>query len=384
MLAGYCAFLTLYAPQPILPLLSKLFQADEVTVSLTLTVSSLGVALAAPVAGILADRIGRKRVIVWSAFGLAATTLITVTATNLGTLIFWRFWQGVFTPGVFSVTVAYVNDEWKEGAGAAIGSYVTGSVLGGFSSRMVAGFVAARTSWHGVFVATGLMILTGAFLIRAWLPEESRRHARKEGHWLEGLRGHLGNPRLIATCAVGFCVLFSLVGIFTYITFRLASAPYRMEPGQLGLMFCVYLVGAAITPLAGRCADRYGYRLTLGGSVCLAIAGIALTLSTPVWLILSGLAVMCAGIFTAQVCGSGYIGKAASRNRALAVGLYAGCYHAGGSVGAAVPGFFYKWGGWPACVAFIVAIQLLTGWIALRFWSEQPRPAFADEKSIAT
>ena len=49
MLAGYCAFLSLYAPQPILPLLSQLFHAGEVKVSLTLTVASLGVALAAPI-----------------------------------------------------------------------------------------------------------------------------------------------------------------------------------------------------------------------------------------------------------------------------------------------------------------------------------------------
>lgn len=369
MLAGYCAFLTLYAPQPILPLLSRLFHAREVTVSLTLSVSSLGVALAAPLAGVLADRLGRKKIIIWSAFGLAATTLVSATSANLPILIFWRFWQGVFTPGVFSVTVAYVNDEWEEGAGAAVGSYVTGSVLGGFSSRIVSGFVAARAPWQAVFLTTGLMILAGAFVVRAWLPKETRfRPHSGQQHWMVGLRAHLANRRLVATCAVGFCVLFSLVGILTYVTFRLAAAPYTMAPAQLGLIFCVYLIGAAATAIAGRCADRFGYRATLLGAALLALAGIALTLASSLWVIIAGLSVFCAGIFTAQTCGSGYVGRAADQNRALAVGLYAACYHAGGSIGAAIPGYVWEWGGWPACASFIAIVQMASAWVALRFW----------------
>src|SRR5579872_1714322 len=182
MLSGYIAFLTLYAPQPILPLLSTLFHAQAVTVSLTLTVASLGVAIAAPIAGVMADRMGRKRVIVWSAFGLAATTLISATSTTLPVLIFWRFLQGLCTPGVFSVTVAYVNEEWEEGAGAAVGSYVTGSVLGGFSSRIVSGFVAAHAPWQAVFLVTGLMILAGALAVRAWLPVETHFRPQQFGH----------------------------------------------------------------------------------------------------------------------------------------------------------------------------------------------------------
>jgi MFS transporter, YNFM family, putative membrane transport protein len=371
MLAGYSAFLSLYAPQPILPLLAKLFNAGEVTVSLTLTVASIGVALAAPVAGILADRYGRKRIIVWSAYGLAIFTLASVTATTLPQLIFWRFLQGVCTPGVFSVTVAYVNDEWQEGGGAAVGSYVTGSVLGGFSGRIVSGFVAAHYPWQGVFVATGLMILVGAVLVHLWLPREVNFHPHHaDHHWIDGLTAHLKNRRLMATCFVGFCVLFSLVGIFTYVTFRLAAAPYSLEPAQLGLIFCVYLMGAAATPIAGRCADRFGYRKTLAGGVALALAGVAMTLAPQVWMIVLGLGVFCAGIFTGQTCGNAYAGLAATKNRALAVGLYAGCYHTGGGVGAAVPGFFYNWAGWPACAAFIAVVQIVSVSIALKFWEE--------------
>src|SRR5580704_18143033 len=125
VLAGYCGFLQLYATQPLLPMLTGVFHAGKVAVSLTVTMASLGVAIAAPFAGLLADRIGRRPVIVWSAFLLGLTALATASATTLPQLLAWRFLQGVFTPGVFAVTVAYINDEWREaGTGRVVAAYI--------------------------------------------------------------------------------------------------------------------------------------------------------------------------------------------------------------------------------------------------------------------
>jgi len=107
--AGFCAFLGLYVTQPMLPLLEQVFKVGKSAVSLTLTASTLGVAIAAPLIGSVADRLGRKRVIVWSAGLLTVATLLDATATGLPSLVLWRFFQGLFTPGVFAVTIAYVQ-----------------------------------------------------------------------------------------------------------------------------------------------------------------------------------------------------------------------------------------------------------------------------------
>jgi hypothetical protein len=45
----------------------------------------------------------------------------------------------------------------------------------------------------------------------------------------------------------------------------------------------------------------------------------------------------------------------------------------GGSAGSAIPGFAWAHGGWPACVAVIVCVQLLTITLALIFWKPLPR-----------
>lgn len=372
VVAGFCSFLQMYSTQPLLPMLTGIFHATKIAVSMTVTLAGLGVAVAAPIAGILADKIGRKRVIVWSAFLLAVCSFAAATSPGLGMLLFWRFCQGLCTPGVFSVTVAYINDEWASGgAGAVLSSYVSGTVLGGFSCRFISGLVASHFGWRWVFVVLGVLTLAGAGAIARLLePERHIPHAASSiGSWLAAAHTHLKNRRLLATYVVGFCVLFSLVATFTYITFYLAAPPFNLQPAALGSIFFVYLVGAAVNPLAGRAIDRIGQRKVLAFGIGAGVAGIAITLLPSLWMVGLGLTICSSGVFAATTAANNFVGAAAEHNRALAVGLYAAFYYVGGSLGAAIPGYFWDLGGWPACVAFIACVQILTVAIALMFWT---------------
>ena len=377
--AGFCAFVTLYAPQPLLPMLAREFGSSAAAVSLIVTASTLAVAVAAPFAGAAADRFGRKRVIVWSAFLLAAPILIAAEAGILRQLLFWRFWQGVFTPGIFAVTIAYINEEWKEGVGAAMSAYVAGTVIGGFSGRMVAALVAAQAGWRWSFVVLAVLDAGCALAMARWMPPDSQRSRRPSAvrevvrATIRGMGEHLANPRLLATYAVGFGVLFTLIATFTYVNFYLAAPPFGLGTTALGLLFTVYLAGAAITPVGGRAIDRLGHRWALVAAFGGGMIGMALTLIHHLPAVLAGLALCCSGVFIAHSAASSYVGAVAREARAAAVGLYAMFYYAGGSLGAALPGYFWNRGGWLACVLNVVAIQAVTIVLALIFWKAQPR-----------
>ena len=369
--AGFCAFLGLYVTQPLLPMLEQQFHTSKTTVSLTLTAATLGVAIAAPLVGSVADRLGRKRVIVASACLLSLATLLDATAKGLPALIFWRFLQGLVTPGVFAVTVAYVQEEWFEGgAGRAMAVYVTGTVLGGFVGRMTSAIVLSRWhDWHGSFVAIGLLGAVCAVMLQVWLPQERHFTRRAPGaSVVAGMAAHLRNPKLLATFAVGFGVLFTLVATFTYVTFHLAGPSFRLGPMALGFLFCTYLIGAAVTPPCGRLIDRFGHRATLGLAMGLGIGGMLLTLAPRLEVVVAGLALCCSGAFVAQAASVGYIGLVAARDKALAVGMYVTCYYVGGSVGAGVPGLLWHLGGWPMCVGLVILVQALTILVTLTAW----------------
>ena len=87
----------------------------------------------------------------------------------------------------------------------------------------------------------------------------------------------------------------------------------------------------------------------------------------------AGLALCCSGAFVAQAATTSYIGVATQEARALAVGLYVTCYYVGGSVGAELPGFLWRWGGWPACVGLVMLVQVLTIAVTGGGWSRPGR-----------
>jgi MFS transporter, YNFM family, putative membrane transport protein len=380
MLAGFAAFVDLYATQPLLPLLARTFHASRFAVSLTITAPTVAIALAAPGIGRLADTLGLRRVIVGSAFAIAIATALAATSTSLSQLIFWRFVQGLVTPGVFAGTVAYIHELWPAShGGRGMAAYMTGTIAGGFTGRAVAGLVAADASWAASFVALGAINLAVASALWRFLPTErsatkTRKHEtllskRSFRAFVLSWRPLVTNRQLLATFAIGFCILFTQVAMFTYVTFHLAAPPYSLSTVALGWLFVVYLVGIVITPFGGQWIDRYGHRTGLAMAMALGAAGALLTLAPRLAVIVAGLALCSTGVFIAQAATSSYIGAITTRDRALAVGLYSTFYYAGGSVGGAAPSALWSKGGWPACVALIVLVQCVGVVISLTQWS---------------
>jgi MFS family permease len=136
----------------------------------------------------------------------------------------------------------------------------------------------------------------------------------------------------------------------------------------LGLIFVTYLTGTAVTPLTGRFVGRFGRRSFVLTVIGIWIVGIALTLLQPIWLILVGLSMSaCCGMLC-QAVSTGYVAITAQAGRSSAVGLYVTSFYLGGSFGAAVGGYVWTFGGWPACVAMIAAMLAIMGTIVALTW----------------
>ena len=162
--------------------------------------------------------------------------------------------------------------------------------------------------------------------------------------------------RLVATFAVGFNVLFSLVGVFTWITFYLSAAPFSSlhHRTQLTLLRLPDRPRSSL-PAAGYLITRVGLRAGIGGAMCCSIGGVLLTLAHSLPIVIIGLAMLSSGVFIAQTASQSHLRVAAPPGaRVTAAGIYITCYYLGGTAAGVVPGAFWAFGKWPACVAFIV------------------------------
>jgi len=376
-LAGLCTFLDLYATQSLLPLFARTFKASPAEVSLTVSATTLAIALVAPFVGILADFVGRRRIIVAAMALLVIPTLLIAAAASLNQVVLLRFVQGLLLPPIFAVTVVYIGDEWPTAeVPAATGVYMAGSALGGFLGRFISGITSDLWGWRSAFLVLAAITLVSAVVVALFLPRE-RSFVRASGLMsaLRAMAGILRMKHLLATFIVGFAVLFAFVGGFTYVNFYLAAPPFNFSSTDLGSIFVVYLLGVAVSPMAGNAIVRYGRRKVVGWALCLWGIGLLITLAPSLVAVIAGLGVLAASGFVAQICATSYLAAAAREARASAVGLYVTCYYVGGSAGGVVPAAAWHFFGWPGVVGVILLVLALAGLAVERYWHEPALPA---------
>jgi predicted MFS family arabinose efflux permease len=364
--AGFCAFLNLYSPQALLPLLATDFGVTPAAISSIMTAGTAAIALTAPFTGAVADVCGRKQVITAAMLAVVAPMALIAGASDLHALIVWRFVQGLLLPPIFAVTVAYIGDEWPTASVPRMaGIYITGSSIGGFCGRFVPGVLADLVGWRIAFLTLAAMSLAGAIVVMLTLPRE-RSFVRSEGFVASAkqMLRHLRNPQLVATYAIGFGVLFNFIAVFTYVSFHLAAPPYGFSATLLGAIFVTYLVGAVTAPSIGWAIARFGRGRFVLMVIAAWIIGVLLLLAGPIAVIMLGLT-LCAvcGMLT-QAISTGYVTAIAKEGRSSAVGLYVTAFYSGGSVGAFLPGLAWNALGWPGCVAMVVAMQMTMAVIA--------------------
>lgn len=367
---GFFAFLNVYSLQAVLPMVMGDFHATPVQAGLAVGATVLAIGLVSPFIGLLSDALGRKSVLCASIFFLTLPTALIPLAGSFGTLIGLRFLQGLAIPGIVVVFIAYIAEEFHSGGVARItGTFVGGTVMGGFCGRFITGHAGELLGWRGAFFTLAIMNLLGAIAIWRLLPASKNFIANKNFRaGFQTFRYHLQNRRLLSACAAGFSVLFSLVGAFTYANIYLAGSPFHLSSSDLANVFAVYLVGVFVTPMAARYLDRLGYMRSLQVGMAISITGLVLSLVPTLLFIILGLAVCSTGVFLTQSATISAIAKSVVNGRSMATGIYYMFYYAGGAVGSWVVGIAFESHGWIGSVMTIIAFQLLGASAVTAVW----------------
>jgi len=372
ILCGLCGFLDLWATQALLPFLADELHASALAVSFTVSMPPLAIVLVAPWTGVIADVLGRKRVIVAAMFAMVVPTAMVGFSTTLGAIVFWRFVQGLFVPPIFATSVAYIADEAPLGQSTAVtGIYTAASVFGGFLSRFLSALLADHFGWRDAFLGMAAITLVFAIGTLLIMPRERGfKRSSSVASSIQEMLEHFRDSRLVATYCVGFCVLFTLSTIFTFVGFHLAAPPYGLSTAAIGSLFITYLAGVVTTSLVGRGVATLGRRRMVELALLGWALGIALTLVPSIVAVIAGLALAAAFCFVCQAASTSYVALTAQRGRSSAVGLYVTAYYVGGSVGGPVAGIAWTIGGWTACVACALAVLGVVALVVRRYWVE--------------
>jgi len=136
-----------------LPHMQASLSATQDTINWVLTSYIVASAIALPISGWLADRVGRKRLLLISVVGFTIASVLCATATSLGEMVLFRTFQGV--SGAFIVPLAQatlfdINPREKHGQAMALfgGGVMIGPILG----PVLGGWLTDNYNWRWVFL----------------------------------------------------------------------------------------------------------------------------------------------------------------------------------------------------------------------------------------
>lgn len=357
--AGFMAFSLLYVVQGTLPAVSAGFGVSPAAASLTLSFTTLPLAVAVVVAASWSEGLGRRSLLVGSLLGAAALTLTAAASPSFAVLLGLRVLTGLVLAGLPAVAMAYVAEEFHpSGLGTAMGLYISGTGLGGMTGRLAGGLLSSALSWRlALAVVGGLCLLGGAWVTlrlpssRNFVPAPGGLRAR-----LAAMRGPLRDPVILRLAVCGFVLMGSLVSYFNYLQYRLAGAPFHLAPTAAALVFGLYVFGTVSANWMGRLADRRSRRSVLHLGFAIMTAGVLATLSDWLPLVLAGTAALVFGFFGAHSVTSGWVNAWATSQRAQASSLYLFGYHLGSSVAGFVGGLFFGAFGWAGEVGTVMIL----------------------------
>ncbi len=363
----------LYYNQPMLGVIARSFPGDAAT-ALIPTLTLLGYAAGLLFLVPLGDLVQRRRLIMVQFLAMGVALALAALAPSGQALLVVSFLIGAGASVVQQVVPLGAALATNERRGAVVGSIMSGLFCGILLCRALAGFVAAHLGWRAMFWIGVPLALLGALSTRI-LPEIEPSTTLNYTGLLSSLVRLWREEAPLRRATFTQTGLFMAFNAFwTILALHLEMPPICKGADTAGLFGIVGLVGILAAPLAGRQADRRGYRPVVLLGVGTALAA---WLVLAIWISIPGLVVgvilLDFGIQSALIAHQQLIyslrPEAKNRiNTIFMVGMFLG-----GSLGAAAAMLAWKRAGWSGVSVLSIALCLAAGVMAL--WSRPRRPA---------
>lgn len=196
---------------PILPEMINLEGATGRNVGLALSAYTFAAMVATPLLGPVADRFGRKKVIVPSVMLFGAAGLLITFTRSFWVLLVWRAFQGIAVGGMMNTVVAAIGDMYEEpDRTRAMGYRITVQGLTNATVPFVSGAIAVFAWFLPFYIHASAIVLA---LVAGFRLKEPGRSARTPGYMIKALAA-IANTRavwLFFSNFMGFVLLYGIV-----------------------------------------------------------------------------------------------------------------------------------------------------------------------------
>jgi predicted MFS family arabinose efflux permease len=350
-LASGASVATIYYNQPLLLEITRTFRVSPSSGGAIAVATQLGYAAGILFFVPLGDVVERRRLILRLFAAVSLALALAGLAPSLWSVVAASVAIGA-AASVTHVLVPLAPELAGPGEGGrALGTVMTGLLLGVLLGRSASGAVAEILGWRGVFLLGA--VCTGAFvpLLRWRLPKLPPSHALRYGEALRSLWDLVRQqPILREASMVSFLAFASFISFWTNLAFLLGSPHYHLGAGVAGSFGLLGAAGALMAAPAGKLADRYGPRVTLSLGLGLLCTGYLI-----LWVfgyhlagLIGGVIVLDIGQQAMQISNQTRIFALSSTARSRINTVYMIAFFLGGATGSALSATawsYWKWSG---------------------------------------
>ncbi|MFB6196425.1 MAG: MFS transporter [Haloplanus sp.] len=241
---------------PVLPDLRPVFGVSDAQVGLVITAYTFPGIFVTPFVGLVADRFGRRRVVVPLLFLFAVAGAGVAFARTFAEVIALRFLQGVGASALITLAVTLIGDVYDGRRRDAVMG-LNGSTIGsGAAFYPLIGGALAGIRWNAPFLFFGVGALVGLFALVA-LTEPAAERSTDVRAYLGRLRAVAVLPQALAIFAALFAAFFIFYGAVLTALPLLLSDVFGLGAGRIGAtLSMVALASAAVSSQYGRLSEK--------------------------------------------------------------------------------------------------------------------------------
>lgn len=255
---------------PILPQYATDLGASQQLIGIMFASYAIAFLIASPVMGIVSDRIGRRKPMIYGLAGLFLSTLLFAFANDAALLIIARTLQGISAAATWTAGLALLADVFPASARQqVIGIALTGSFVGMLVSPAIGGYLYEIGGYMLPFlVAAAIVAIDG--IARIFLLKDPAMHDKAEKNTLKNLltnRTILVMSGIIVLASGAISMLEPTLPLFL-------QERMGVSPGAIGILFGIMTLASVISaPIAYKLSDALGRkRVILLGLACTALA----------------------------------------------------------------------------------------------------------------
>jgi predicted MFS family arabinose efflux permease len=361
-MASGASVATIYYNQPLLLEMSRTFHASSGQIGTVAVATQVGYAAGILVFVPMGDVVERRGLIVKLFAAVTVALLAASFSPSLWTLVAASVAIGM-TASVTHVLVPIAPELAEpDESGRAIGTVMTGLLLGILLGRAASGWMAAMLGWRAVFLAAAGVTAMFVPLLRWRLPKLPPVQAVSYTEAIGSLwRLIAEEPTLREASAIGFLIFAAFSSFWTNLSFLLGTPHYRLGAGVAGSFGALGAAGALAASFAGRLADRKGARWVIALGLALLGSGYAVLWITGYHMagLILGVIVLDVGEQALQIANQTRIFSLVQGARSRVNTIYMIVFFLGGAAGSAISTaawVHWQWNGVCALALILIAL----------------------------